>query len=104
VKLTLAERRVEALEGENRVLKADRDFNMAMLEERQQVQVGGWVCGCGCGCVSVCGWTCVLAHADRCSLACLLLAMVSPTHNPPTQRPIPLTSPLVCRRPKRSRR
>jgi hypothetical protein len=38
VKLTLAERRVETLEGENRVLKADRDFTMVMLEERQDSQ------------------------------------------------------------------
>lgn len=38
VKLTLAERRVEALEGEKRVLQADRDFTMVMLEERQESQ------------------------------------------------------------------
>lgn len=38
VRVTLAERRVEALEGEKRVLKADRDFTMAMLEEKQQAQ------------------------------------------------------------------
>jgi chromosome segregation ATPase len=34
VKLTLVERRMEGLEGENKVLKADRDFNMALLQER----------------------------------------------------------------------
>lgn len=34
VQLTHAERRLEALEGENKVLKADRDFNMALLQER----------------------------------------------------------------------
>lgn len=36
--MTLAERRVEALEGENKVLKADRDFQMTILEERQHDQ------------------------------------------------------------------
>ena len=34
VKLTQVERRMEGLEGENKVLKADRDFNMALLQER----------------------------------------------------------------------
>ncbi|GAB5033314.1 kinesin-like protein kif15 [Nannochloropsis oceanica] len=34
VKLTLVERKMEGLEGENKVLKADRDFNMALLQER----------------------------------------------------------------------
>ena len=34
VKLTLVERRMEGLDGENKVLKADRDFNMALLQER----------------------------------------------------------------------
>ena len=55
MKVTLAERRVQALEGENKVLKADRDFQMTILEERQHDQAAQVRRGGLCVYVSVCG-------------------------------------------------